>query len=475
MHRRIFSLLSFVVILATLAVTVVPATAFAAPPAQEPTCQQVVTVQANDWLSKLADKYFGNMMAYPVIVEATNQKNAVDSSFAKIDNPDLIEPGWKLCIVSAADAQAMLAKAGAAPAAAPKGEPIKIGLQGPMTGDYAYEGQGFKKAVELLVKQTNAAGGLLGRPVELTVEDDKGDAKEASLVADRLVSAGVVAVIGGYNSTATEASSAIYNEAGLLNITPSATATKLTEKGFQRFFRVCFLDDRQALFAVNFMKDNLKAKNIGVLHDNSTYAKGLADWTKKYAEEAGLNVAFFDAINPSDKDFTPTLTKIKGAGLDVIYFTGYHAQGGLLLKQGKEVGVTTQWMMGNASNNPEVIKIAGVDAAKGAIITTEPLPSDLDYPQAKKYIEDFKAAYGEDAASVWWVMAADAYNVIKYVVEQTKSTDSAVLAEYLHKSFKDYPGITGPIIGFDEKGDRLGTIHKAYIISEEGNIVPYKK
>ena len=369
--------------------------------------------------------------------------------------------------------QAAATEAAATPAPTPSGEPIKIGLQGPMTGDYAYEGQGFKKVVDLLVKQTNASGGILGRPVELVVEDDKGTAQDASLVADRLVSAGVVAVIGGYNSTATAASSAIYDEAGLLNITPSSTATELTTKGYQRFFRVCFLDDRQALFAVNFMKDQLKAKNIGVLHDNSTYAKGLADWTKTYAEQAGLNVAFFDAINPNDKDFTPTLTKIKGAGLDVIYFTGYHAQGGLLLKQSKDVGLTTQWMMGNASNNPELISIAGVDAAKGTIITTEPLPSDLPYPEAKQFIADFHAAYGEDPASVWWVMAADAYNVIKYAIEQTKSTDSAVLADYLHKQFKDYPGITGPILGFDEKGDRLGTIHKAYVITADGKIVPY--
>jgi branched-chain amino acid transport system substrate-binding protein len=374
---------------------------------------------------------------------------------------------------AATTAPAATEAAAATEAPAPSGEPIKIGLQGPMTGDYAYEGQGFKKVVDLLVKQTNAAGGLLGRPVELVVEDDKGTAQDASLVADRLVSAGVVAVIGGYNSTATAASSAIYDEAGLLNITPSSTATALTTKGYQRFFRVCFLDDRQALFAVNFMKDQLKAKNIGVLHDNSTYAKGLADWTKTYADQAGLNVAFFDAINPNDKDFTPTLTKIKGAGLDVIYFTGYHAQGGLLLKQGKDLGLTTQWMMGNASNNPELISIAGVDAAKGTIITTEPLPSDLPYPEAKKFIEDFKAAYGEEPASVWWVMAADAYNVIKYVVEQTKSTDSATMADFMHKQFKDYPGITGPILGFDEKGDRLGTIHKAYVITADGKIVPY--
>jgi tungstate transport system substrate-binding protein len=114
------------VLLLALAVAFLPLTAFAAPPAQEPICENVVTVQVNDWLSKLADKYFGNMMAYPVIVEATNQKNAADASFARIDNPDLIEPGWKLCIVSAEDAEAMLTEAGEA--AAPAGPPVKLRL-----------------------------------------------------------------------------------------------------------------------------------------------------------------------------------------------------------------------------------------------------------------------------------------------------------------------------------------------------------
>ena len=361
----------------------------------------------------------------------------------------------------------------AAFAEGPSGEPIKIGLQAPLTGDYAYEGKGFEQSIQLLVDQTNAAGGLLGRPIELVIDDDKGDPKEASLVADRLTTAGIVAVIGGYNSTATEPASEIYDEAGLLHITPSSTATKLTTKGFQRFFRTCFLDDRQALFAVDFMKDVLGVKKIGILHDNSTYAKGLADWTKKYLEDAGMEPAFFDAINPDDQDFTPTLTKIKGVGLDAIYFTGYHAQGGLLLKQSADIGLDVQWLMGNASNNPELITIAGLDKAKGTIVTTEPLPSDLPYPEAKAFIEAFTTAYGDPPASVWWVMAADAYNVIKNAIEATGSTDSEVLATYLHNEFKDYPGITGSIIGFDEKGDRLGTIHKAYVIDDQGNFVVY--
>ncbi|RLC67397.1 MAG: branched-chain amino acid ABC transporter substrate-binding protein [Chloroflexi bacterium] len=348
---------------------------------------------------------------------------------------------------------------------------IKIGLEAPLTGDYAYEGQGFEKAVRLLVDQTNEAGGLLGRQVELIVEDDAGDPTQAALVAQRLVDAGVVAVIGAYNSTATEPASEIYNEAGLLHITPSSTATRLTQKGFKRFFRVCFLDDRQGLFAAKFAKDVLGVQNFGILHDNSTYAQGLAEHTKRYAEEMGINVAFYDAINPEDTDFTPILTNIGAADLDAVYFTGYHAQGGLLLKQTGELGLDITWMMGNACNNPELIQIAGLENAVGTYVTTEPLPKDLEYPEAQQFVADFEAAYGEPPSSVWWQMAGEAFNVIRYAIEQTKSTDSKVLAEFLHNEAKDLNGITGPILGWDEKGDRLGTIHVAYVIDENGEFV----
>ena len=348
---------------------------------------------------------------------------------------------------------------------------IKIGLQGPMTGDYAYEGQGFEKAVGMLVEQVNAAGGIDGRDVELLVEDDAGDPTQAALVAQRLVDANVVAVIGAYNSTATEPASEIYNDAGILHVTPSSTATGLTEKGFERFFRVCFLDDRQGLFAANFAKEILGVQNFGVLHDNSTYAQGLAEHTRRYAEDLGMNVAFYDAINPDDQDFTPILTNIGGAGLDAIYFTGYHAQGGLLLKQAGELGLDLQWMMGNASNNPELVQIAGVQNAVGTYVTTEPLPKDVDYPEARQFVADFEAKYNEPPASVWWMMSAEAFNVIRYAMEQTESTDPAKLAEFLHNEAKDINGITGPVLGWDEKGDRLGTIHVAYRIDETGALI----
>jgi len=352
---------------------------------------------------------------------------------------------------------------------------IKIGLEAPLTGDYAYEGQGFQQAVSLLVEQTNEAGGLLGREVELVVEDDAGDPTQAALVAQRLVDADVVAVIGAYNSTATEPASEIYNEAGLLHITPSSTATRLTEKGFERFFRVCFLDDRQGLFAARFAQEVLGVETLGILHDNSTYAQGLAEHTRRYAEEMGMNVAFYDAINPEDQDFTPILTNIGGADLDAVYFTGYHAQGGLLLKQTGELGLDIPWMMGNASNNPELIQIAGLENAVGTYITTEPLPKDLEYPEAQEFVSDFEEEYGEPPASVWWQMSAEAFNVIRYAIEQTESTDSEVLADFLHNEAENIDGLTGPILGWDEKGDRLGTIHVAYVIDENGDFVLHEQ
>jgi branched-chain amino acid transport system substrate-binding protein len=352
---------------------------------------------------------------------------------------------------------------------------VRIGLEGPMTGDYAYEGKGFERAVRLLVDQANASGGILGRKVELMIEDDKGDAKEASLVADRLVSRGVSAVIGPYNSTATEAAAAVYDRAGVLQITPSSTATRLTAKGYQRFFRMCFTDDRQGLFGAEFITKVLKSHRVAVLHDNSTYAQGLADWGRKFLQERGCEIVFYDAINPADKDFTPTLARLKAANAETVYFTGYHAQAGYLLKQAPEVGLKVQWVMGDACNNPELVRIAGVDRAQGVIFTTEPLPIDLDYPEAKAFMSAYQARYGEVATSVWWVMAADAFRVIRAAIEATGNTDPKAMANYLHTGLKNLPGITGPIFGYDEKGDRLGTIHRAYVINPDGKIVQYPK
>jgi branched-chain amino acid transport system substrate-binding protein len=352
---------------------------------------------------------------------------------------------------------------------------IKIGVQVPLTGDWAYEGQGMLNGILMLAEQINEAGGLLdGRMIEIIEADDKSDAKEAALAAQKLINSNVIAVVGSYASTLTEASQGLYAEKGILQITPSSTATRLSEHGYERFFRTCFLDDRQGLFAARFIVETLGCTKVAVVHDNTTYAKGLADWTKKYLEDAGATVVFFDAVTPKERDYTAILTRLAAAEPEAWYFTGYYPEAALLVRQAADVGLDAQFLAGNAVNNPEFVTLAGVDYAAGTIVTTEPLPGDLDYPEATRFLEDYKAKYGEYPDSIWHLMAADAFRLIVEAIKQTGSDDPGKLAEYLHNELENFPGITGPILGFDERGDREGTIHKAYVVNEEGEFVPYE-
>ena len=343
------------------------------------------------------------------------------------------------------------------------GDTIVIGVQGPFTGDYAAEGKGFRQAIELLKEQVNAEGGVLGKQVEVIYEDDKGQPNESTLAAQKLVSRDVIAVIGSYNSTATEAAQQVYADAGILHITPSSTATHLTEKGLKNFFRMAFLDSAQGQFAADLLVDELGAKKVAIIHDNSTYAKGLAVWTQRFLEQKGAEV-IVDAINPQESDYSAVLTNVKNANPDAIYFTGYFSQAGLLVKQARDLGITVPIAAGNASNNDEVIKTAGA-AAEGFITTTEPAPADLPYEEARRFVEDYKAKYNEDPVSIWTAMAADCFRVILEAIEKTQSTDPTKLAEYLRNDLEDFPGITGPIT-FDDKGDREGTVYAAYQVKD---------
>ncbi|MEW6546066.1 MAG: branched-chain amino acid ABC transporter substrate-binding protein [Bacillota bacterium] len=371
----------------------------------------------------------------------------------------------------------LLLSVSAACAQQPKAKPtIKIGYLAPLTGDWAFEGQeGIKKPLEMLVEQVNKQGGLLGgRQIELISADDQSDAKQAALAAQKLITAGAKIVIGSYASTCTEPASQLFNDAGILHITPISTATRLTEKGYKRFFRTCVTDDKQGLFAAEFISKTLGKKRVAIIHDNTTYAKGLADWSKKYMEDAGLEVVFFDAITPKEKDYTAVLTRLKAAKPEVWYFTGYYPEAALLVRQAADVGLDAQMMVGNAVNNPEFVKMAGIEFAKRVIITTEPMPKDLPWPEARKFLEDYKARYGEYPRSVWAPFTADAFRVIVEAINRTNSDDPAKLAEYLHNELKDFPGISGLIPGFDEKGDRKGTIHMAYTVNDQGEFVLWK-
>ncbi|HYO54050.1 branched-chain amino acid ABC transporter substrate-binding protein [Archangium sp.] len=349
---------------------------------------------------------------------------------------------------------------------------IKIGLMAPMTGSWASEGEEMKKNVELLASELNAKGGLLGKQVEVITEDDGGDPRTASLAAQRLTTKGVVAVIGTYGSAVTEASQNIFDEEGIIQIANGSTAVRLTEKGLKYFFRTCPRDDEQGKVGAATL-EKMKVKKVALLHDNSAYARGLADEIRSHLKAKKLDIVFFDALTPKEQDYSAILTKLKASGPDVVFFTGYYPEAGLLLKQKKQMGWNVPFVGGDAINNPDLVKIAGKDAAEGFQFLSPPVPRDLDTPEAKAYLASYTKKNGETPGSIYGLLAGDGFRVVAKAIEATKSTDADKLREYLTTGLKDFPGFTGKI-AFNVKGDRIGELYRVYKVDKTGGFVLQK-
>lgn len=355
----------------------------------------------------------------------------------------------------------------AGPVAAADG--IKIGMIAPLTGSWASEGQEMKRNGELLTAELNAKGGLLGKQVELVVEDDGGDPRTASLAAQRLTTRGVVAVIGTYGSAVTEATQTIFDEAGIIQIANGSTAVRLTEKGLKYFFRTCPRDDEQGRVGAALVERS-GAKKVALLHDSSAYSKGLADEINALLKSRNANVVFFDALTPKEQDYSAILTKLRAAGPDIVFFTGYYPEGGLLLKQKKQMGWNVPFVGGDAINNPDLVKIAGKEAAQGFQFLSPPVPKDLDTPEARAYVAAYQKKYGDAPGSIYGVLAGDGLRVIARAIEASKSTDKDKLREYLVGGLKDFPGYTGKI-SFNAKGDRVGELYRVYKVDAAGRFV----
>jgi branched-chain amino acid transport system substrate-binding protein len=212
------------------------------------------------------------------------------------------------------------------------------------------------------------------------------------------------------------------------------------------------------------------------MHDNQTFSVGLAEDTKKGLQpkiDAGeVEIVYYDGITPGESDYTVPLTKLRETNPDIFYFTGYFPEAGLIIRQARNIGITCPFVGGDAALNDEFIKIAGLEMAKGCLMTQEALLKDLLYPEAEEFREAYKAKYGEIPSSPWAVYAADALNVIAYAIDQTGSIDSDVLVDYLKNKLENFPGITGPI-AFNEIGDRVGTGISLYVVTDEGGFEIY--
>ncbi|MDR0479481.1 MAG: branched-chain amino acid ABC transporter substrate-binding protein [Burkholderiaceae bacterium] len=351
---------------------------------------------------------------------------------------------------------------GAAQAA---GGPIKIGVQAPITGDYAAEGQGIQNGVKLLADQQNAKGGLLGRKIEVTVCDDEGKPATAAICARKLVNDGVIAVIGTYTSGAALAAAPIYSAANVIQ-TSDGTSDELTAKGWKTFFRNAPPNSAEATFTAEYLVKARQYKRIVVLSDRSSYATGLADSVEQAIKHAGGNVVAKDYITAGTQDYSAVLTKIKADNPDALYYSGYYTDGGLIRAQMVQLGMTASFVGGDAIQNAAFAKIAG-NAAKGAVIINVPSPENLPYSEAKQFLADYVKTYGSQPPSIYTFTNADGLRAVLAAITATQSADTAKLIPWLH-NMKSYNGLTGSFT-WDQNGERVGSPMTAFEVQADGS------
>jgi branched-chain amino acid transport system substrate-binding protein len=322
---------------------------------------------------------------------------------------------------------------------------ITIATAGPMTGQYASFGQQMKAGAEMAVKDINAAGGVLGQQLMLEIGDDACDPKQAVAVANQMINKGVVFMAGHFCSGSSIPASAVYDEEGIVQISPASTNPKLTDEGGPGVYRVCGRDDQQGIVAGDYMAKHFAGKKIAVLHDKTAYGKGLADETNKQLAKNGIQAAMYEAYTAGEKDYSALVSKMKAAGIDVIYIGGYHTEAGLILRQARERGLKAQLISGDALVTAEYWQITG-DAGEGTLMTFSPDPRKN--PDAAPVVKRFRDAGIEPEGYVLYTYAA--VQAWAQAAEQAKSTDFDKMIASLNKN--KFNTVLGDI-GFDDKGD----------------------
>ncbi|MDD5394611.1 MAG: branched-chain amino acid ABC transporter substrate-binding protein [Thiothrix sp.] len=332
-------------------------------------------------------------------------------------------------------------------AAAGGNGPVKIGQSSPLTGPQAHIGKDNDNGARLAIDEINASKPVIGgKPVtfEVMSEDDQADPKTATIVAQRMVDAGIVGVIGHLNSGATIPAAKIYSDNNIPQISPSATAIKYTAQGFKTAYRVMTNDEQQGKVLGAYAAK--LGKKVAIIDDQTAYGQGLAAEVEKAAKAAGAEVVAVEHTNDKASDFSAILTSIKGKAPDVIFFGGMDPQAAPINKQMRQLGMTAQLLGGDGMQTPKFIELAGADA-EGAIASIPGLPLDK-MPKGTDFKQKFEAKYGQIQ-----LYAPYAYDAAYVMVDAMKRADSTDPAKYLPELAKtSYEGVTGKI-SFDAKGD----------------------
>lgn len=322
---------------------------------------------------------------------------------------------------------------------------ITIATAGPMTGQYASFGQQMKAGAEMAVKDINAAGGVLGQKLKLEIGDDVCDPKQAVAVANQFVGKGVKFVAGHFCSGSSIPASKVYEEEGIVQISPASTNPKFTDEGGPNVYRVCGRDDQQGMVAGQYLASKFGGKKIAVIHDKTAYGKGLADETKKAMNKAGKKETLYEAYTAGEKDYTALVSKLKKEAIDVLYVGGYHTEAGLIVRQMRDQGMKTLLVSGDALVTSEYWSITG-DAGEGTMMTFSPDPRKN--ASAAPLVKKFRDAGIEPEGYVLYTYAA-----IQAWAQAAKAAGSADTGKII-KALNS--GKFNTVLGnlsFDKKGD----------------------
>lgn len=325
------------------------------------------------------------------------------------------------------------------PKTEPKVEDMLIGIMVPVTGSEATYGKDMENAILLAVDEINAKGGLLGRKVVTTTADDGCDAQMASAAASKLVSSSVVAVVGGYCSGATVPTLAIYADAKIPMVIPAANSTRIAQENKGWAFQVNSPGYHQAEKATNWFT-KLGHTKLALVHQGDSFSEDLAQLTKESWEKQGKEVVAYEVVNKGEQDFSALVTKIRSSGAQVVYWTAYHADGAVLIKQLRDRGFTGDIVVGDGSSSEQLLEIAGA-AGEGVYCTSPPIVDFL--PAAKDFITNYTAKYNA-APGPYSGLAYDSANLLFDAIAKVGSLDAEKIRDTLAAT-KDFQTISGTV------------------------------
>jgi branched-chain amino acid transport system substrate-binding protein len=322
----------------------------------------------------------------------------------------------------------------------------RIGVAGPMTGDYRLIGLQFQRGVQLAVRDWLAANP--GLHVEVIVGDDQRDPKQAVAAANRFVKDGVLGVVGHFNSSCSIPASTIYQEAGLVQITPASTNPRLTDRGHWNVFRTIGRDDLQGSVAADFIAKR-GIRRVAIVDDQTPYATGIVRVLEERLREHGVEVVFADRTSQGRRDFSALLGEVAKADPELVFYGGIYPEAGLLTKQMTALGIKARFMGGDGLFDPEFVKIAGKEAAEGTWLTFAPRITNV--PTAKKVVEAYERQFGGVGEYVvnTYAAAMILLDALK-AVGATSPKDNQRVAEYIRQTAWETALGT---LRFDHKGD----------------------